>query len=582
MQPNIFSLKLGIKMDIKKFSYPAIKIKQNPDASEIILFGASAYEISKWAGVPQKTRFDGVESVGFQRVNNPKRLAELQKFYLNSKNVIQNSLICAIREIDGCDIKFVGEDTGTLEVYFPDFYNMPIVDLFAILRRNLESRVSDKEQLEVTTSDKQKIKRALSLSGEYENFDSINELELDDPNEEEEEEENEEHTEVILDESHFYDFIKEVSSRHEVLLELGEAAKDLDYFLGFTRDVLISFILPVSLVDGQHRLLGAIEETQSHINKGVYHAEIETLVNQKLNPIEINEYLLRKYSRKLPVSLLLSSDPAEQVFQFVVINQKATPIERSLLGTIVSTTLTNDEMEQVSERLRASGIKLEEARAITWMARSEESPFYQLVERGVEAERNDLLQWSVMGKVITIFKELSGGVRFGEKNDYARRWKEKHLDNSNIVSNFSEYGYETPFEYWRSLEGPWREIFVTFWNCVKSKFSQSENPDRFNYWGKPRISNIFNKISLTVLAADFFEYLVLAKIELSSKEQVNDLVDDWLTDVDFAYFDRDWQLSGVKKDSKGIRDRWAEIWSDYRKSPDKLPRVTQYRNPKKV
>lgn len=89
----------------------------------------------------------------------------------------------------------------------------------------------------------------------------------------------------------------------------------------------------------------------------------------------------------MPVSLLLSSDPAEQVFQFVVINQKATPIERSLLGTIVSTTLTNDEMEQVSERLRSSGIQLEEARAITWMARSEESPFCRLVERGVEDEK---------------------------------------------------------------------------------------------------------------------------------------------------------------------------------------------------
>lgn len=562
-----------------RFSYPAIKIKQTKQSNEIVLFGASAYEISRWAGVPQKTKFDVVESVGFQRVKNEKRLTELKRFYNNGHNVVQNTLICAIRNIDQCHVSFIGEDTGHVVIEFPDFYKMPLVNLFGILRKNLEDRIADKTLLEVTSSDKQKIKQSLSLSGEY--FQD-NLLELEEDNESSySEADSRDNVEVVLDESHFFDFIKEVASRHEVLKELGDQYQDENSFLGFDRDALISFILPISLVDGQHRLGGAIEETQAKIDDGLFVEEIELMSGMDISPDDINDKLLTNYCRKLPVSLLLSSDPAEQVFQFVVINQKATPIERSLLGTIVSTTLTNDEMEKVSERLRSSGIQLEEARAITWMARSEESPFCRLVERGVEDEKYDLLQWSVMGKIIAIFKELSGGIRFGEKNDYARRWKDKFLNTSEIVSDYANQGYETPFDYWHSLEGPWREIFIEFWNCVKQFFSQDTNPERYNYWGKPRTSNIFNKISLTILAADFFEHLVVTKVEISSKEQIHDLVSEWLTDVNPAYFDRDWQLSGVKKDAKGIRDQWAYIWTEYRKSPDNLPKFTQYRISKK-
>lgn len=559
-----------------KFSYPAIKVKQTKESNEIVLFGASAYEISRWAGVPQKTKFDVVESVGFQRVKNEKRLTELKRFYHNDQNVIQNTLICAIRNIDKTNITFDGEDTGIIKIDFPDFYNMPLVELFGILRKNLEDRIMDKSLLNVNVSDIQRIKRTLSVSGDYfqeTTFDDLDLYESENKNDNETEENNE----VVLDESHFFDFIREVASRHEVLKELGEQYQNNDSFLGFDRDALISFILPISLVDGQHRLAGAIEETQAKINDGYYADEVEELHGLGHSPDDINDYLLTKYCRKLPVSLLLSSDPAEQVFQFVVINQKATPIERSLLGTIVSTTLTNDEMEQVSERLRSSGIQLEEARAITWMARCEESPFYKLVERGVEDEKKDLLQWSVMGKIIAIFKELSGGTRFGEGNDYARRWKDKFLNNSEIVAEYANLGYETPFDYWHSLEGPWREVFIEFWNCVKDFFAQDNNPERFNYWGKPRTSNLFNKISLTILAADFFEYLVVGKKEITSKQQIPGLVKDWLTDVSADYFDRDWQLSGVKKDAKGIRDQWAYLWAEYRKSPDSLPRFTQYR-----
>ncbi|NTZ40634.1 hypothetical protein EXW94_23755 [Enterobacter sp. JMULE2] len=146
-----------------RFSYPGIKIKQTKESNEIVLFGASAYEISRWAGVPQKTKFDVVESVGFQRVKNEKRLTELKRFYTNGHNVVQNTLICAIRNIDECKIIFDGEDTGNIIIEFPDFYKMPLVELFGILRKNLEERVTDKTLLKTSLLDIQKKKSSFDL-----------------------------------------------------------------------------------------------------------------------------------------------------------------------------------------------------------------------------------------------------------------------------------------------------------------------------------------------------------------------------------------------------------------------------------
>ncbi|EHB7488721.1 hypothetical protein JV265_004745, partial [Salmonella enterica subsp. enterica serovar Kentucky] len=515
------------------------------------------------------------------------RLNELKKFYLNQKNVVQNTLICAIRDIAGCKVSFKGKDSsdcaGTLKIEFPSFYDMPIIDLFGILRQSLESRLNGKVKISISEEDKQELKKQLSILNEAKIDDQEDKHPLDDLESENVEEIKEsEQDSLIFDESHIADFIKEIALRHEILKENPELYIERDEFLGFKKDSLISFILPVSLVDGQHRLLGAIGEINTRLETGEFDDELSLSLNNGTDATMANTEILKKHTRVLPVSLLMSDSPSEQVFQFVVINQKATPIERSLLGTIVSTTLTNDEMEVVSQRLMDSGIKLEEARAITWIAKNPVSPFSNLVERGVNSDSKDMLQWSVMGKIINIFKELRGGILFGERNDYAKIWQEKYLSTSGVVSEFDDNVFSSAYDYWRSLEGPWRELFVCFWNKVSDKLAQRENKDRKNFWGAPRESNIFNKISLMILSSDFFQFLVETRTGIDSKEHLKSLVDEWLQDIKPAYFDRDWELSGVKKDSKGIRDRWAQLWSDYRKNPSALPQIRMYRNPKKT
>jgi hypothetical protein len=117
---------------------------------------------------------------------------------------------------------------------------------------------------------------------------------------------------------------------------------------------------------------------------------------------------------------------------------------------------------------------------------------------------------------------------------------------------------------------------MTFWGIVKSNLS-SEDPELGNFWGAPRKSNLFNKISLTILTADFFMYLTDKDKKIDSLQNLEVITNDWLNGVNKNYFEREWDLSGVKKDTTGIKKRWAAMWKEYRKNPIRLPLKSQYR-----
>ncbi len=131
----------------------------------------------------------------------------------------------------------------------------------------------------------------------------------------------------------------------------------------------------------QHRLRAAVTSAKALVNKDNQYQEYieQAIINDNLDPEEAQRKVESEAARKLAISLLMNTDPAEQVFQFVVVNQKATPIKSALLGTIISTSLSNDELCRVSDRLEAAGIKLEESRAVTFLTRYPKSPFYGLV-----------------------------------------------------------------------------------------------------------------------------------------------------------------------------------------------------------
>lgn len=586
------------------YAYRAVRIRQTASSNWLVLFGAPATHIDAWAGAPQKKELGREETTGFQRDINKSRLNSLKDFYKDEHNIIQNPLLCATRDTSKPMVRFLSDSSsatlatlasdssgadahnpeiGTIHIETETLESRSLLDLLRRVKAELERRVPTLKGHKISSQRvsqlKQEIMSINSVADDSNDDDLIDKDEADPPLSPDTSSEPDAAAVVFSDESHIFDFWEDIAARIVVLEELGPEFRSENTFAGYSKDAMISFLQPVVIVDGQHRLRGAVDAARELTSQKPFSTEIEKAVNSGQDPSEVQREAEARASRVLPVSLLMTDDPAEHVFQFVVVNQKAMPIDRALLGTIVSTSLSNDELARVSQRLSDAGIPLEESRSIAFLTRNPESPFYNLVQRGLESDDEGLMPWGVLGSIIRIFQDLKGGRLYGWKNDHADIWRRNHLKDSPLVADAEEHGYEAPYSYWKSPDGPWRQVFVVFWRSVRDKFATTIDQEAPNYWGAARRSNIFNKISLTILASDFFQYLCDAKRTIESYEQVHDLVEDWLKDVSPSYFNRDWNLAGVKKDSTGIRNRWAKIWVEYRKDPQRLPALKLYRSP---
>ncbi|HEU6437766.1 MAG TPA: hypothetical protein VE028_09960 [Nitratidesulfovibrio sp.] len=562
-----------------QFKYMTLSLQQNIDGKKLALFAAPATEVAQWGGIPQKKRFDsGEENAGFQREENSSRVKGIAEFLRNPRNTVQNPLLCSTREASDSFIKFVpldeessGFNLGHLEISMPDLGKLTLLELFSRVQSYLETRVPEL----ATRIPSERLVSALLEKAKHEGVTIP-----DDATESNgATEEDEDGGAAIFDQSHIAEFWEEIAARRIVLEKIGEYTQHT--FLGFSREALESYLRPVVIVDGQHRLRGALLAAHNRLGEDDVRSEIERRIDAGENPSTVQSDLLAQHARLLPVSLLLDPDPAEHVFQFVVVNQKATPIGRALLGTIVSTSLTDDELEGVADRLRDAGIPLDESRAASYMARYKDSPFCNCVELGMSNDNaNKKLPWAVFVPLVNMFKELKGAVPFHESTDYAAGWKRQHLAESDIVADFAARGFETPFDYWCSNDGPWKDVFICFWTEMRRRFA-SDDDQRRNHWGNPRRSNLFNKISLNILASDFFKFIRSGRTPINSIQDLQEAIDSWLEGIDPNYFDRDWELekTGVKKDSPGIRHKWAKTWDEYRASPDRLPICKTYRTP---
>ena len=574
------------------FKYSALLTRQVENGKFLALFSAPATDIIEWGGIPQKKLFDdGQESAGFQREESPGRLKDISAFLSEPANTIQNPLLCASREFSKSEVSFEelpgshNSDSvkiGTITISVPDFKEISYLELVKMVMGYLESRLP---ALKNQTPSEAVLAKITTLAREKDLYENDGD-EAEDQQAPENEDEAAEDTSqdigsvgVLFEESHLSDFWEELAARKIILEKMCEFKGDS--FLGFPRDALISYLMPVVIVDGQHRLKGAIRAIDDFMDSPNAISEAEKLAAKGLSATEVETTLAQKAARALPISLLVDSDPAEHVFQFVVVNQKATPIGKALLGTIVSTSLSTNELTKVADRLIRARIPLEESRAASFLAKHPSSPFVNLVERGVGRDANNLLPWVVFTALVNVFKQLKGATPYHEKTDYAHSWRVNFLDSSPIIEEYEAKGFKSPYEYWSSFDGPWRDVFISFWTIIRDRFAHTTEKQKRNYWGNPRTSNLFNKISLNILAASFFKYLRNQNLTLETPEEVASIVDAWLTGVESSYFDREWELekAGVKKDSRGIRHAWAKIWEEYRGAPDQLPNKNLYKKP---
>lgn len=564
-------------------TYAALKVKQTDSGSPLVLFGAPAVDIERWAGVVQRQTFgEGNETIGFQRTENPSRIESLKEFYSDERNVMQNPLLLAVRDPENCKFEPTGTDDseivdGTVTVTWEDIEDQSLLELLRELETQLRARLTDAGEPPDEFVARVKEHAEVDVGDSEEETDSEDDEESDEADDDRVATRDEPPVDVFFtEETHLIDFLYEIAARVQVLEELGDSFEG-DVFAGFSKSAVAAYVRPVLLVDGQHRLLGAVAAARTRVDTDpeVQGVAAERMKGEGADPAQVQAELTRAFGRTLPVSLLIEPNAEEHVFQFVVVNQKATPIGRALLGTIVSTSLTIEELDRVSDRLSNAGIPLEVARAIAYLTRSEDSPFAGRVQRGLTGE-GDLLPWTVLASLVTMFRALRGGKLFGQDIDYANLWARRHLVESKIVDADK---FAAAKDEWGHDEGPWRSVFVRFFAAVRDELAEVDDENAYNYWGRPRTSNLFNKISLTILAADFFAFLFERALNIDDPADVDGYVKEWLDATDPSYFARDWELEGVKKDAPGTRSQWAQLWFKYRRD-GRLPNVGAFRKAK--
>ncbi|RDL45329.1 hypothetical protein DN730_06895 [Marinomonas piezotolerans] len=553
-----------------EYEYDAIAFRQGLESEWTVSFCASADQIINWVGIPQKKNFDNVESSGFQRTIKKERMGSLISFFNDPKNIIQNPLLCATT--NKSDTRKIGSfftpdnensdsysQKGKLLIRSKNFNKKSLQELLSLFRETLEKRVPELVNSNIDQELLAKIKEI------YYGSDYVEQSSPEDTSPD---------VALEVEDSHIQDLWQEIKCREIVLSESGR--DNPESILGFDKASIISYLLPVTLVDGQHRLMGAIEQYNNFKDSNTGLEIIEKLTSEDLSITDLEKRVSEKYCRKLPISMILSEDPAEHVFQFVVVNQKATPINSALLGTIVSTTLSSKELESVSHRLKNADIPLEDSKAISFATRDPESPFFNLVQTGITGEDYGKLPWTVMKGLVSIFKDLKGAKYYSDtvKTDFSDLWKRRVLEKCDLIPGDN---IEEKIENWSSENGLWRDFFISFWSKIRDTFGSTSDVDRKNYWGNTN-SNLFNKVSLNILAADYFKYISGSKYEFNENSDVEASINDWLEDVDRSYFDRDWVLKDIKKDSPGIRKQWSHLWMNYREDPRKLPAISQYRN----
>jgi hypothetical protein len=557
---------------VQTLKYPAVRFTNKHSGKSLVLFGASAVEINNWVGVPQKLKLGEEETAGFQRTVSTVRRNALEHFFSNPQNIMQNPLLCAIRKPVGVEVSFTPlesdktECIGTLSIKFPELSSLPLKELFRKVRLYLEERVPDLSRRPFPDNIYKALEEAHLGS---DSSQSEEQLELLSTTEESTNESlNSTLEEALFEDSQIVDFWDQIKAREELANRLENQVPEFE-LAGFRRDVLEAYLRPVILVDGQHRLAGAVAAARSKTEQDAELKEKVTslIVNDSIDPEQALQSVMAESSKMLPVSLLLDDSPAEHVFQFVVVNQKATPVPKALLGTIISTSLAATELSSIKERLVKADIPLESSQTVSSLATSEASPFAGKVARGFEQEANSKLPWTVLATLAEVFRSLKGAKYFHEPSlDQADVWKMQNLESCEIIQEWQARDYESPESYWQDTNGPWREVFISFWIHTRDKLANTDNPDAPNYWGNPRTSNIFNKPSLFILSTDFFSFLREQRATINDVSQIKVLVDEWLRYVSPNYFNRDWKLSGVKKDSVGTRRQWSYLWFKHRSS----------------
>ena len=244
---------------------------------------------------------------------------------------------------------------------------------------------------------------------------------------------------------------------------------------------------PGLIMDGQHRIFGAKDALDGSI--------------------------------VLPLVLVPGLEVAEQVFNFYVLNNKAKPLDKRQLRSIIATSLTEREISDLYARFSSSGLRADEAQWTYRVHTDTDSPFRGLISlklSGDDAPIDDNVMDQVVSRFIKMprtYNPLKNGVK----------WEVGDPDYSARLS-----------------------LFYALWRAVRDSYPEA--------WAKavkgPGQGQLFQKVALLQLQEFVLEVLkqVVAfqpKSPLASPEDLYEATQTALAKLPEAFFLKEWKKKGL-------------------------------------
>jgi hypothetical protein len=259
------------------------------------------------------------------------------------------------------------------------------------------------------------------------------------------------------------------------------------------KDYLSGVAKPGLILDGQHRVFGA---------KNV-----------------------SAFSVSLPVVLIPDLDFSEQVFHFYVLNNKAKPLNKTELRSIIATSLSKKEIEDLYDRFKQVGVTAEETSWTYQMNTDRNSPFVGLVNFGFGNGTTAPIPENVAYQVVSKFIKLGKKYRM-------------------LYNDVAEWGSDLQTGAQHRLQ-----LFFALWSAVKKQYP--------NAWMKA-ITNgkgqILQKVNLIVLQDFLLDKLVAEMPKRKAKSEKSPFADAALLEEEVGFqlvflheefYLKEWKMKGL-------------------------------------
>jgi hypothetical protein len=470
----------------KEFKYFGMRFRQRKKGVATVQFIAAAEDIKRWAGVPSKS---ATFMKGFQRALIESHQNEISQYFeIDESNTSPTSIVVAFKpdaikltplpDVASMLPKDCSAEPVLIEITIPDQAALKIKELaseaVAMLKRNFKDLAKSEEDDEVVQENGTGNEDENNGSGDSEDTE-------------------EDITPLSLGTSHLKTFLSNLEDEDWVEQMADE---DEVKFKTFLADML----KPATIVDGQHRVSGA--------------AFLE---------------------KRIPFSVvgLVDAEWKEEVFQFVVINQRAEAIKPEFLSAIISSSLSKADIETLQGRLEQAGVDLLNTRLMDLLQEDSKSPFKGMIDFKIKGDTGKM-KYSGMLTLAKRFRRLT--THEPDKVKFGPFFKQTFLNvmpGANLREKRASWN-----------EGEWFGFFEAFWSQVKAHLVTKDYAD---LW-EPG-SNLLKIVTLQELQNLFLAWCFTQRTMYASRAEFLSGVKTWIKHINGRFFTTKWELTSLQSDT---------------------------------